>query len=137
MAVKNPHAVQLLEKINDRSAVIGIIGLGYVGLPLALAFTEKGFRVIGFDTDPVKIDKINRGDCYIKHLDPTRLTRAIGLANPDVQSKGSGSGKSEIRNPKSEIENGCDGNSEFRNPKSEINNGCDGNSEFRNSEIRN
>ena len=97
----NPHAVQLLEKINKRDAVIGIIGLGYVGLPLALAFTEKGFNVLGFDTDPVKVDKINRGDCYIKHLDPTRLTRAIGLSTSETVGKGGG--KSEIRNPKSEI----------------------------------
>ncbi|HSN55334.1 MAG TPA: NAD(P)-binding domain-containing protein, partial [Candidatus Sulfomarinibacteraceae bacterium] len=87
------------EKIEDRTALIGIIGLGYVGLPLALAFTEKGFRVLGFDTDPVKVDKLNRGECYIKHLDPTRLHRAIGL-----QSPGGAGGKSEIPNPKSEID---------------------------------
>ncbi|MEJ2582347.1 MAG: NAD(P)-binding domain-containing protein, partial [Acidobacteriota bacterium] len=55
---------QLLAKINDRSALVGIIGLGYVGLPLALAFTEKGFSVLGFDVDPEKVEKINRGECY-------------------------------------------------------------------------
>jgi len=74
------HAQQLREKINDRSALVGIIGLGYVGLPLALAFAEKGFNVLGFDTDPAKVDKINRGESYIKHLDPTRLARATGHA---------------------------------------------------------
>ena len=99
----NAEAQQLQKKITDHTAVIGIIGLGYVGLPLALAFTEKGFRVIGFDTDPVKVDKINRGDCYIKHLDPTRLTRAVGL--PTLMRRG-GRGKSEFRNPKSEIDPG-------------------------------
>ena len=45
-----------LEKIEDRSAVIGILGLGYVGLPLAAAFVEAGFKVLGFDTDRKKID---------------------------------------------------------------------------------
>ena len=84
----NPNADQLLKKINDRSAIVGIIGLGYVGLPLALAFTEKGFKVLGFDVDPIKVDKINKGDCYIKHLDPTRLSRAVGLASPDAHSDG-------------------------------------------------
>ena len=71
------HAQALSSKINDRSALVGIIGLGYVGLPLALAFTEKGFNVIGFDVDQVKVDKINSGDCYIKHLDCGRVEKAV------------------------------------------------------------
>jgi len=109
------HAQQLREKIDDRSALVGIIGLGYVGLPLALAFTEKGFNVLGFDTDPKKVDKINRGESYIKHLDPTRLTRAIaspgaealgGVGGKSEMSNGVGDDKFEIRNSKSEIDPG-------------------------------
>jgi UDP-N-acetyl-D-glucosamine dehydrogenase len=64
---------QLRTKISDRTAVIGIIGMGYVGLPLALTFSEKGFRVLGFDVDPSKIDALRLGVSYIKHLDRERL----------------------------------------------------------------
>ena len=45
-------SIRFIEKINDQSAVIGVIGLGYVGLPLALLFAEKGYHILGFDTDP-------------------------------------------------------------------------------------
>jgi UDP-N-acetyl-D-glucosamine dehydrogenase len=58
----------LLNKIKDKSAKIGIIGLGYVGLPLVIAFCEKGFDVIGFDSDESKIVKLNRKESYIKHI---------------------------------------------------------------------
>jgi len=51
----------LMDKINDKSAIINIIGLGYVGLPTALAFSKKGFKVIGIDTDKEKIKMINQG----------------------------------------------------------------------------
>ena len=107
------HAQALASKIEDHSALVGIIGLGYVGLPLALAFTENGFNVLGFDVDPIKVNKINSGDCYIKHLDPSRLARAI--AGGDVESQAGVDGKSEIRNPKSEIPN-----SSFLIPNSEL-----------------
>ena len=107
------HAQTLASKIEDHSALVGIIGLGYVGLPLALAFTENGFNVLGFDVDPIKVNKINSGDCYIKHLDPSRLARAI--AGGDVESQAGVDGKSEIRNPKSEIPN-----SSFLIPNSEL-----------------
>jgi UDP-N-acetyl-D-glucosamine dehydrogenase len=121
----NSTAKNLLSKIHNGDALVGIIGLGYVGLPLALAFTEKGFRVIGFDTDPVKIDKLERGECYIKHLDPTRLHRAIGL-----QSPGGEEGKSEIPNPKSEIpEAAADAKSRIKNSELRIDD--DGNSKLR------
>ena len=78
--MKPSLADQLLAKIRSHDALVGIIGLGYVGLPLALAFVEKGFRVLGFDVDPEKIAKLNRGEGYIQHLDHGRIAaaRAIG-----------------------------------------------------------
>ena len=59
---------QLLSIINDKSARVGIIGLGYVGLPLAGAFINSGFRVLGFDVDQDKVDRLNDGQSYIKHI---------------------------------------------------------------------
>ena len=67
----------LTEKIKNRSACIGVIGLGYVGLPLVIRFCEESFRVIGFDIDPVKVQKLNRGESYIKHIPPERLKEII------------------------------------------------------------
>tara|TARA_B100001248_G_scaffold260684_1_gene249618 strand:- start:21294 stop:22592 length:1299 start_codon:yes stop_codon:yes gene_type:complete len=60
--------LKLLEKIKEKRAVIGIIGLGYVGLPLAIRFAEEGFETIGFDIDPEKEKKISQGQSYIKHI---------------------------------------------------------------------
>ncbi len=59
---------QFLTSINDKSCVVGVIGLGYVGLPLALEFCEKDFNVIGFDLDSNKINSIEAGETYIKHI---------------------------------------------------------------------
>jgi len=58
----------LQTKIDNRSAVVGVIGLGYVGLPLCRAFWGAGFKVLGFDIDPEKITLLNRGECYLKHF---------------------------------------------------------------------
>lgn len=66
----------LLEKINQKTALIGIIGLGYVGLPLSLRFVETGFQVLGFDIDPQKIDLLNQGQSYIKHIGEDRVYSA-------------------------------------------------------------
>jgi len=63
----------LLAKIANKDAKVGIIGLGYVGLPLALVFEGKGFAVTGFDVDPKKIEHLEKGHCYIKHLDEKRV----------------------------------------------------------------
>jgi len=60
--------VDLLEKINRGQAVVGVIGLGYVGLPLLAAFHRAGFHVIGFDIDPEKISALRAGKTYLKHL---------------------------------------------------------------------
>src|SRR5690606_24885454 len=59
---------QLIEKINRKEYTIGIVGLGYVGLPLLWTFHEKGMPVLGFDIDPEKIECIRTGKPYIKHL---------------------------------------------------------------------
>ena len=56
------------DKITSRRAVVGVLGLGYVGLPLASAFVEAGFPVLGFDTDPTKIEQLARGEQYLRHL---------------------------------------------------------------------
>ncbi|MDB5307819.1 MAG: nucleotide sugar dehydrogenase [Gemmataceae bacterium] len=58
----------LLSRIQARAATVGIIGLGYVGLPLARAFARTGFRVLGFDVDPHKVARLNAGKSYIKQI---------------------------------------------------------------------
>ena len=66
----------LLDKIKSREAVIGIIGLGYVGLPLMLRFCESGYRVLGFDIDQDKIKKLNAGESYIQHISSANISSA-------------------------------------------------------------
>ena len=67
----------LLNRINERSALIGIIGLGYVGLPLVLRFCEEGFKVCGFDIDREKADKLNSGESYIKHISSEKVRQFV------------------------------------------------------------
>jgi UDP-N-acetyl-D-glucosamine dehydrogenase len=67
----------LIEKIKNHSAGIGIIGLGYVGLPLALEFANKGFPVTGFDVDEKKIPVLKEGLSYIKHIHSDRIRAVI------------------------------------------------------------
>ncbi len=69
--------MDLLSKIKTKQAVVGIIGLGYVGLPLVLRFCEVGFQVLGFDTDASKVERLNRGESYIKHIASTRLAALL------------------------------------------------------------
>ncbi|MCK5545100.1 MAG: nucleotide sugar dehydrogenase [Desulfobulbaceae bacterium] len=65
----------LEDKIDDKTLLLGVIGLGYVGLPLCLTFLRKGVRVLGFDLDPAKIEKLEKGEKYIKHIPSDELTR--------------------------------------------------------------
>jgi UDP-N-acetyl-D-glucosamine dehydrogenase len=67
----------LLDRIRSRQAVVGIVGQGYVGLPLALVFCEAGFPVVGFDLDPAKVEALNRGESYIKHIGAARVAEAV------------------------------------------------------------
>ena len=75
---------ELLSKISRRQAQVGVIGLGYVGLPLLLLFEEAGFPVVGFDLDRSKTEALNRGDSYIRHIGAERVARAF--AKPDVSA---------------------------------------------------
>lgn len=67
---------QVAQKFKNKTGVIGIVGLGYVGLPLALRFCEEGHRVLGFDIDDFKIGKIAKGESYIEHIPSDRITTA-------------------------------------------------------------
>lgn len=67
----------ILEKINNKSAKVGIIGMGYVGLPLALEFAEKGFLTVGFDIDEKKIPVLNSGNSYINHIKKEKIKKVV------------------------------------------------------------
>jgi UDP-N-acetyl-D-glucosamine dehydrogenase len=67
----------VLDRIASRTATVGIIGQGYVGLPLALVFEEAGFTVLGFDVDVKKVDALNAGTSYIKHIGSDRVAAAL------------------------------------------------------------
>jgi len=70
--------MQLLDKIKNHSAVIGVVGLGYVGLPLAVLQTQTGYQVIGIDEDSEKVDQVNKGKSYIGDVPNKDLAQAIG-----------------------------------------------------------
>ena len=67
----------LENKIKNKTAEIGVVGLGYVGLPLALAFAEAGFYVTGIDTEKSRVNKITRGISYLLDIESPRLKKAV------------------------------------------------------------
>ncbi|OLB55652.1 MAG: UDP-N-acetyl-D-glucosamine dehydrogenase [Nitrospirae bacterium 13_2_20CM_2_62_8] len=69
--------VSLLEKITKRTATVGIVGLGYVGLPLAVLQARTGYRVVGIDEAAEKVERVNRGDNYISDVDATELQQVV------------------------------------------------------------
>jgi UDP-N-acetyl-D-glucosamine dehydrogenase len=70
-------ANQLIRKISQKKALIGIIGMGYVGLPLVLRFCEENFRVSGFDVDSKKVAALKRGKSYLKSIPSSRISRFV------------------------------------------------------------
>lgn len=66
----------IIEKIKNSEAKIGVIGLGYVGLPLILSFVKKGFSTMGFDIDESKVGALNAGQSYIEHIDSDEVAEA-------------------------------------------------------------
>lgn len=68
---------QLIEKFNNKTATIGVLGLGYVGLPLAVEKAKAGYKVIGFDVQEDKVNKVNAGENYIGDVIPEDLTKLV------------------------------------------------------------
>jgi len=80
----NLEALDLLAPFENMTARIGVIGLGYVGIPLAMAAVEGGFRVVGFDIDAARVAQINRGESFIRHLSSARLSAAVSGGRLEV-----------------------------------------------------
>ena len=76
--------MSLPPKIADGSAIVAVIGLGYVGLPLLHAFHSAGFRVIGLDVDPKKIEALRRGENYLRHLGPGMVKEMLAAGRFEV-----------------------------------------------------
>jgi len=71
--------MNLKNKIENREAQIGVIGLGYVGLPLAMEFVRAGFHVTGIDVDQEKVKKLNRGENYIQDIKDESVKNAVEM----------------------------------------------------------
>src|SRR5262245_14621821 len=68
---------ELLKRLNNRSAIVSVVGLGYVGLPLAVEFAEAGFKVIGLDLSEWKVAQLNKGESYIPDIPTSRLKKLV------------------------------------------------------------
>ena len=69
--------MKLSDKIKSQDAVVGVVGLGYVGLPLVIAYASNGHRTLGVDIDKAKTDAIGRGESYIKHIESDAISEAV------------------------------------------------------------
>ncbi|MFW6058615.1 MAG: nucleotide sugar dehydrogenase, partial [Phycisphaeraceae bacterium] len=91
------NAESLQAKIEDRSALVGVLALGYVGLPLIRTFWEAGFDVLGFDTDAEKIAMLRRGENYLKHFGDDFVAEMVGERGGAASLRGGGgSGRFEV-----------------------------------------
>lgn len=68
---------ELVARIRARKATVGVVGLGYVGLPLGMAFAEQGFPTIGLDVDPKKVEAIGKGESYIRHIPAEPIAKLV------------------------------------------------------------
>lgn len=67
---------QFIERVENRETTVGVVGLGYVGLPLVMEFCRAGFRVLGFDIDPAKVEALNAGRSYIEHIPSSEVAKS-------------------------------------------------------------
>ena len=77
-AARSTHFIQLTDKIRSGKARVGVVGLGYVGLPLAVEFAKVGFSVTGIDVQAGKVDALNNGDSYIQDVPQTEVNELVG-----------------------------------------------------------
>ncbi len=75
---------QLIQKIKQKESLIGIIGLGYVGLPLVVRFAEEGFKILGFDVDSKKVGQLRKGRSYLKAIPSSQISQFIRNGHLDV-----------------------------------------------------
>ena len=68
---------KIINQFKSKKVVIGIVGLGYVGLPLMLRYNEVGFKVLGFDIDQSKVDMLMQGKSYIEHISTEAIKNAV------------------------------------------------------------
>jgi len=86
--VKHPIQDSLIAKIRAKKSIVGVLGLGYVGLPLCVVFAKSGFPVLAYDMDPAKVAAINSGEQYIKHIpaaDVKSITANSGWSTSDPE----------------------------------------------------
>ncbi|NLG71559.1 MAG: UDP-N-acetyl-D-glucosamine dehydrogenase, partial [Chloroflexi bacterium] len=76
----------LMERLQDRSACVAVIGLGYVGLPLATVFAEAGFRVVGIDPDLRKVENIRQGKSHIQDVPGEQVARLVAAGKLSATS---------------------------------------------------
>ena len=77
-----------LKQIEQRSITVGVLGLGYVGLPLAVAFAEAGFKVIGLDVNDERVDRLNSGDSYIADVPTQALAEQVEAGRLTATTEG-------------------------------------------------
>ena len=87
MNIAGNNSQQLAASIQDQTAVIGVVGLGYVGLPLAQTFLNHGFRCLGFDIDKKKTALIQAGESYIKHIDSEWIAAQVATGQLQATSQ--------------------------------------------------
>lgn len=90
--MKSAIKFQLIDKLQTHQARVAVIGLGYVGLPLAVSFAEAGYEVIGIDVDAAKVDAIQRGESYIEDIPSQVLRAVVGHGQPRMGERRSGEG---------------------------------------------
>src|SRR5207249_11041055 len=77
VTVNSETSIELEERIRTRKAAIGIIGVGYVGLPEAMAFAKAGYQVTGFDIDAQRVSKVNHGTSYVEDVDSREMAGLV------------------------------------------------------------